>query len=275
MKTILACLTSKEHTEDVLSAAIPLARRATSHLIGMHTLESLAVYPSVVVHLPQTVYTNFAASQRARSDAIRTIFEDRLAAESFAGEWREVASESMTGADRMVEAAQTSDLVIMAQADETTDPADLYHAQEHVIRRSGRPVLHVPTGYRGMDLGKSVVIGWSPTREAARAVHDALPLLQPGAKVSIVTVAQDDDQRYGGATELARAIDRHGMMAEVVRRTAHRPDIDVILKQEALQRGADLVVTGAFGHSRLYDFVIGAVTLDLMREAAVPVLFSR
>ena len=196
-------------------------------------------------------------------------------AEDFVSEWREVHAESMTASDRMIEAAQTSDLVIMAQSDATVDRADQHLAQEQVIRRSGRPVLHVPNGYRAEEMGKSVVIGWSPTREAARAVHDALPLIAKGADVAIVVVHEAADGQYSGSTELARALDRHGIEAEVVPRTARKADIAEMLEQEALERGADLIVTGAFGHSRLYDFVIGAVTLDLMQRAKVPVLFSR
>ena len=74
---------------------------------------------------------------------------------------------------------------------------------------------------------------------------------------------------------MAAALDRHGFKAEVVQRSKSSAKVTEILEREALERGADLIVTGAFGHSRIYDFVIGAVTLDLMRTAKVPVLFSR
>lgn len=275
MKTILACLTTEEHTPDILAAAVPLARRKNSHLIGLHTLEALAIYPGIWMHVPDDIYAQFSDSQEEMSDAIRDVFEARLRAEDIPWEWRSVKAQSMTASDRMVDAARTSDLVIMAQADESADRADHYHAQEHVIRQSGRPVLHVPRGYRGEQIGSSVVIGWSLTREAGRAAHDALQLMEPGSKAWIVTVAQGESRAYDGATELARALDRHGIEAEVVQRTAEKPHIAEMLQTEAMERGADLIVTGAFGHSRLYDFVIGAVTLELMRDASVPLLFSR
>jgi len=275
MKTILACLTTQDHAPDILAAAVPLSRRKNSHLIGLHTLEALAIYPGIWMHVPDDIYTQFSDSQEEMSDAIREIFESRLRAEDFAWEWRSVKAQSMTASDRIVDAARTSDLVIMSQADETTDRADQYHAQEHVIRQSGRPVLHVPRGYRGETTGSSVVIGWSPSREAARAVHDALSLMEPGSKAWIVTVAQGESRSYDGATDLARALDRHGIEAEVVQRTAEKPHVAGVLQAEAMERGADLIVTGAFGHSRLYDFVVGAVTLELMRDAKVPILFSR
>jgi nucleotide-binding universal stress UspA family protein len=175
----------------------------------------------------------------------------------------------------MVDAALTCDLVIMAQAETDVGNAVEYHAQEHVIRRSGRPVLHIPSDYSADTIGKKVVIGWSPTREAARAVHDALPLISPGAEVKVVTIGPGASAEGGGAMDLARALDRHGFETEVVERIATRDRIAEELDEMAFEAGADLIVTGAFGHSRLYDFVIGAVTLDLMQHARLPVLFSR
>ena len=74
---------------------------------------------------------------------------------------------------------------------------------------------------------------------------------------------------------LSRALDRHGFKTEVVARTASRGQVAEELEEIAFEADADLIVTGAFGHSRLYDFVIGAVTLDLMRNSRLPVLFSR
>lgn len=275
MKTILACLTTEAHADDILAAAIPLARRNMAHLTGLHTTEALVVYPGVAMHVPDTAYSTFEASQRGISEAIEAMFHKRVKAEDFASEWRCMKAQSMTAADRMVEVARTSDLVIMAQADATTDRVDQHHAQEHVIRNSGRPVLHVPDGYRGTEIGQSVVIGWSPSREAARAVHDAIPLMAEGAKVAVVSVTSGDTSQAAEATQLARALDRHGLSVEVVERHAAKPEIAEILEREALERGADLIVTGAFGHSRVYDFVVGAVTLELMRSATIPVLFSR
>lgn len=273
MKTILSCLTTEEHADDILSAAVPLARRNMAHLIGFHTTETPVMYPGVYMHIPHSVHSSFESSQQEISKAIQSAFEDRVKNEDFVSEWRCERAQTMTAADRMVEAARTVDLVIMAQADATVDRADQHHAQEHVIRHSGRPVLHVPAKYRGEEIGRSVVIGWSPTREATRAAHDALPLLMEGAEVAIVSVSHDSE--VAGASELARMFDRHGFKAEVVERHPGQSGIAEVLEREALERGSDLIVTGAFGHSRVYDFVVGAVTLELMRSAAVPVLFSR
>ena len=225
MKTLIACLNSADHAKDVLHAAVPIARRHDSHLIGLHTIEMLTFYPGVSVHIPVDIYTNFESAQEEDASAIKAIFDEMTQAEDFQREWRTVKSPSLEAADRIAEAAYTADLVVMAQGETNVDQSNQFHAQEHVIRRSGRPVLHVPAGYDGDGVGKKVVIGWSPTRETARAVHDALPLLSPGAEVVVATVAHGAAAGYEGATELARALDRHGFKAEVAQRTASRGQI--------------------------------------------------
>ena len=275
MKTILACLIGVDHAEDVLSAAVDVARRTNGHLIGMHPMESLAVNPSVAVHMPDIVVSGFRASREQTASATKALFERHTRAAEPVAEWRAVETETATAARRLVETALACDLVVMARGDMGADGYERHDVHENVIRRAGRPVLLVPRGYRGGDVGSDVVIGWSPTREAARAVHDAVPLMRDGARASIVTITRDGDPTEDGALDLAAALDRHGISAEVVRRAAGRSGIADALRQEALERGADLIVTGAFGHSRFHDFVVGAVTLDLMNKADVPVLFSR
>lgn len=273
MKTLLAYLSSKDNADDVLAAAIPLARRVTGHLIGLHIYEPLAPYPGLSFGAPDMLYADFTEQQSQAAKALKEVFEARVHAEDFVSEWRELRAQSMAGSDLLVEAAQTCDISIVAQADAIGDHSHGRYVQEQLIRRSGRPVLYVPKGYQGDEIGKSVVIGWSPTREAARAAHDAIPLMAGGGKAWIVAVK--DGAGDQGAMELAQALDRHGIEAEVVLRAARQQDIANVLEREAMERGADLIVTGAFGHSRLYDFVIGAVTLDLMQTSTYPVLFSR
>ncbi len=275
MKTILACLDTPNQAKDTLHNALPIARKHGSHLIGLHVQDQVVFYPGVSVHVPSEIYTAFQVRQEENTDAVKAEFDDLTSTASFPCEWRSVKAISPDRADRYVDAAHTTDMVIVAQSKTDLDQSAQYHAQEHLIRRSGRPVLHVPAGYSGDGLGKTVVVGWSPTRETARAVHDMLPLLESGAEVIVATVSKGASEGYEGATELARALDRHGFKADVIHRTMTHTNIAEELDSLAFERGADLIVTGAFGHSRLYDFVIGAVTLDLMRHARLPVLFSR
>lgn len=276
LKTLLVCLMNREHADAVLAAAVPLARAHGAHLVGLHTKEALLVYPGIAMHVPNTAYHAIRQSQREQAEAIEAIFRSHTQREEFPSEWRLLQAESESAADRMIECAHAADLVVMPKDDPEVTRGDQYDAQARVIREGGRPVLVVPPDYGGGVLGQRVVLGWADTREAARAAHDLLALTAPGSQVNILRVDRDDRDELADhdAIDLAAMYDRHGLEARVVhRRPAGRGPAQALLNH-AEEHEADLLVTGAFGHSRAYDFLFGGVTDYLLKNAELPVLFS-
>lgn len=276
IKTILVCLTSEEAAETVLKPAVALARQHGAHLIGIHTLEALVVYPGIAMHVPGDAHAIFNQSQDDHAKAIEKIFEKYTKNEDFVSEWRLSNTYSTSAADRIIENAHAADLVIVAQADKENDRVDQYHLQDRLIRESGRPVMVIPPEYDGEAFGKTVLVGWSDTASAVRAAHDAQALMEEGAQVHILRVSSRgvDEMRDFAANDMAASMARHGLKTNVIHRTSESGGVSEMLMKEALDQGADLIVTGAFGHSRFYDFVIGAVTRDLLKVAPLPVLFS-
>lgn len=277
LKTILVCLTAKETADELLAAAVPLARAHGAHLIGLHTLEALMVYPGIAMHVPDPINSQFTKNQLAEAAAIEAVFVKHTKPEEFISEWRSLRTESTTAADRMVESARAADLVIMAHENREWDRADQAHAQDLVIRNSGRPVVVLPNGYSGPEIGNSAVLGWSETREATRAAHDLIRICQPGAKVNIVSVGAPmaEELKDFPANAIAEMMARHGLLPTVTHRPKDGLSVAEVLNQQAFEVGADMIATGAFGHSKSYDFVIGAATYELLREAQLPVLFSK
>jgi nucleotide-binding universal stress UspA family protein len=259
-----------------MGAACALARRHGAHLIGLHTIEALMVYPAVAMHIPDAVYETYGASQLEASAALKTLFERHTHAEDFVSEWRLLKSDTETAADRIVESARSVDVVMMAAAAPDRPTA---HSQllETVIRTSGRPVIAVPPGYEADSLGQTVLIGWNASREAARAAHDALALMDRGDTAHILRVddSKHDPAEDSTSTDLAAAFARHGIETTLVRKTWQQPGVAALMNKEAFEKGADLIAIGAFGHSRAYDFVIGAASRELLRDCRLPVLFSR
>jgi nucleotide-binding universal stress UspA family protein len=107
-------------------------------------------------------------------------------------------------------------------------------------------------------------------------VHDALPLLRPGARVRLLAVGRPrrSGERDDAMTDMARALSRHGFEVDVAR-CERQGTISETLSREAFERGADMLVIGAYGHSRAYDLVLGAVTTELLGSARLPVLAAR
>ena len=276
IRTILVCLTTHKCAERLTPVACELARRFGAHLIGIHTMPALSVYPGVDIYLPPEQATRFHRHQREMTDAIRAVFEKAVAREDFVAEWREPQARAASASHRLVEHARCADLVIMAQADPDEERVDQRPIQRDVIQQAGRPVLMVPFAGTFPTVGTKILVGWSATREATRAVHDALPFMV-GSKVRLMWVSGDERERdYLDITahEMAAAIHRHGGTVEVDGYVEPQIAVGDVLLNEAFERGADMIVTGAYGHSRFYDFVIGAVTTHLLRHMTVPVLFS-
>ncbi|WP_037230347.1 universal stress protein [Roseobacter sp. GAI101] len=276
-KTILVCLTTPENTETLLKVAVPLARKHGAHLIGLHTVEALLVYPGIAMHIPEPAFATFNASQKQESEAIKEVFTKHTKIEDFVSEFRLIRAEAVSAVERMVECARAADLVIMSHEDKEHDRYDQRHAQVQVIRESGRPVVVVPLNYDGPEIGTNLLLGWSDTREAARAAHDMVGLADEGATLTVLRVvkAQQDALKDGDAIDMVEMFARHGLKPTLEYREPMGTSIAEVLNKAAFELGADLIATGAFGHSRTYDFVLGATTHALLRDQKVPILFSK
>jgi nucleotide-binding universal stress UspA family protein len=165
-------------------------------------------------------------------------------------------------------------LVVLGQDDPEGENAGVLEA---VLFDSGRPVLAIPFAGKFTTIGKRVLVGWNASREASRAVHDALPLL---AKAESTTVFLANPKRGLGAhgdepgADIARHLARHGLKVDVAKAAADDVSDSTLLLNHASDMGADLLVMGAYGHSRLREFILGGVTRSLLREMTVPVLLS-
>ena len=154
------------------------------------------------------------------------------------------------------------------------DPAKTEATEEAVLLRSGRPCIFLPPATQKAPRFDSILIGWKNTREAARAVADALPLLQKADRVDVIEVAEQvSPPASAPGVDIGRYLSRHGVNAEI-RTAASAPDTGTALLREAKATAADLIVIGGYGHSRLREWVLGGATRELLSNAPVPVFIS-
>jgi len=185
----------------------------------------------------------------------------------------ETASTARIGA-LMAEYARLKDLTIVPISTDDDDVNEWY--AETIAFRSGRPVLVVPENLAqpGFKLD-SVAVAWDYSRTAARAVADAIPLLQRAKSVRIVTVTHEKVFDASRATyELATHLSRHGVSVTVDEIDAAGRDIGTVLTQFVVANKIDLLVMGAYGHSRLREFILGGATKSMMAKPPVPVFLS-
>lgn len=277
VRTILACLLDAESARPLSQAGSILARRFGGHLTGLHVMEAMPVYSGAGLYVPAPIIEPYNAGQTERAAAVEAAFRAAVDGHDHATEWRLVRADWTTTDAALVESARAADLVLMARV--AQGPTFRAHRalQDDVIRAAGRPVLVIPGGAVPETFGRRVLVGWSATREAARAVHDMLPLLEDDAEVTLLRIGSGgaDEMTDATSNDLAAAIARHGAHVTVAHRHQGSHSVAQLLVREAVEIGADMVVTGAFGHSRAYDFVIGAATRELLAEAPLPVLYSK
>jgi nucleotide-binding universal stress UspA family protein len=172
--------------------------------------------------------------------------------------------------------ARCADLVIVGQQQRhgryddlrTLDPAG-------VLLKLGRPALLVAPGIASLRVDH-VVVAWKDTREARRAVLDALPFLRAAKRVSVVEVCDRDENENASAriNDVARYLKRHKVNADP-RPLLHRDRSDANhLFQFALDEGADLLVAGAYGHSRLGEWIFGGMTREILASSPFCCLLS-
>jgi nucleotide-binding universal stress UspA family protein len=148
-------------------------------------------------------------------------------------------------------------------------------ALDRALLDSGAPMLILPPDWTGAKVGEAVVIAWNGGREALRAVHDAMPFLEKARKVTVFCFSSRPSDLRASAVLLVEHLEQHGVAARISDWT-NTGDLTAI---EALfasldTQDADLIVAGAFGHSRLYEGLFGGVSLDLLRQQSLPVLMS-
>jgi nucleotide-binding universal stress UspA family protein len=149
-------------------------------------------------------------------------------------------------------------------------------ALDRALLESGAPVLILPPDWTPGPIGDNIVIAWNAGREALRAVHDAMPLLERAKKVTLFAFSSRPSALRKSAQMLTDHLAAHGVKAEHISDWTNTGDLTAV---EALfasldTQDADLIVAGAFGHSRLYEGLFGGVTMDLMHQQSLPVLMS-
>lgn len=183
------------------------------------------------------------------------------------GQWR---SSNDLEESFVIQQAQTADLVIVGQR----DPGQTVGlGPEEVIVASGRPVLVVPHATASERVGDTVLIAWNGSREATRAVHDALPLLERSESVVVLSARSDPAQDTDGRS-LAYDLAQRGIRARAETVDAGKRAISPAVLAKAAEFGADLIVMGAYSRSPLGEFFRGGMTDAMLRDMSVPVLMA-
>jgi nucleotide-binding universal stress UspA family protein len=277
IKDLLVHLDPSPAAQARLAAALALAERFGAQVTALCLIAEPFLRGVAGLHAPADIVREHVAQAAAEATAV-------LAAAQAAAAQHQVRLRPLqeTGSlDRLpallARDARNSDLVLVGQPDPKTGSSDEALLVEAAFLETGRPALLLPqAGARAMP-PRRIIIAWDASREASRAVHDALPLLRLAEEVVVLVVdAQSLGTRLGRqpGSGVAAHLAEHAVKVRVERVESDRRGLGELILAQAEEKGADLLVMGGYGHSRFREMLVGGVTRHVIEHATLPVMLS-
>jgi len=277
LKDLLVLVDRGAPSRQRLEFAFAVAQRFTAHVTA------LALVPEPFLPTPVGVYIPAELVRRQLEEAEREADLMLAAAQEAAGKRAVPLATGRITAPvaelpmKFARMARHADLCVVGQPGDEAGDVEPWQLAEAAFMDSGRPALIVPFIGAGPDPPRRILVAWNGSREAARAVHDALPFLQSAEQTTVLIV---DPQNLGSqvgdqpGADLAAHLARHGVWIEVKAVSGGGLAAGDAILAQAADDSADLLVMGGYGHSRLREFVFGGATRQLLAQMTLPVLLS-
>lgn len=271
IRDIVVHLTGSDEDAIRLAYTAGMARAFTAHLTGLqvHVLPEILEItdPSGSAFLRDLI-----AKSNKEAERVTARLTEQLSALGSHAELRRLDVYPGQIGNALAAESRTADIFVGTRP--YGDPAKSAHIEEAVLFRSGRGCLFLPPQIKSEATYRTVLVGWKNTREAARAVAEAVPLLQQARNV-IVALVEEPGYSHGSepGADIGRYLGRHGIKPEI-RMITTSPVPGSALLHEADACGASLLVMGAYGHSRLQEIILGGATRDVLTNATIPVLMA-
>jgi nucleotide-binding universal stress UspA family protein len=261
--------------------AVALAQRWDAHLVGVHIVfTSAALHPrdsyaigekaiqQVIAHEKEIRAGDQEVAFQIGDQFVDLCSRSDVSCEFRGISWRQPAEDAILN-------ALHSDLVIVGHPQPNGLPGDM--SLETIFLASGAPLVVLPNAWHGKAIGDKVLVAWNASREARRAVSDALSFLVAAKAVTILLVDPDKGHRHGEepGADIALQLARHGARVDVDRVTSNGVSVAQVILGYARESRSDLLVFGAYSHARLKQRLLGGTTRTLLAQMPVPALVSR
>ncbi len=269
---ILVYIDDTETNVQTMTAAQRLATQLNAHLTTVYIVPPVytPVYIGIEAAIPASVVAQLDVWLRKNADEAKEQYEKTVDINSGKKTWLSLDGDRISTIKHVV---KNYDLMVIGQPGQDDKNPEKAQIVNNIVLESGRPVIIIPNQYEKDSFGKRVMVAWNGKREAARAVHDALPFLTQAESVNIVSVNASKDIDIPCA-DIAVHLARHGVNVETEK--SHTKSFsagDEIMKL-ATTYGADMLVMGAYGHSRFREQILGGATKHVLSHMTVPVLMS-
>ena len=277
IKDIVVNLSVRKGGNSTGDYAVSVASALEAHVAGVAFVYDLSIPMSELGYNPRGA-TDITDELRRENEAAAKAAIDRFAAATaragVSAEPRMLSARTGNAGVQFSRIARRFDLAVVGQTDPKGSAAEAI-ISENTLFESGGPVIVVPYIHKAQFKLDRVMVCWDGSRPAARAIADAMPLLERAGNIEVVIIANErgkQDQIEGA--DMGQHLARHGLKVEVNRIMRTNLDVANVLLSHSADSDANFIVMGGYGHSRLREFVLGGVTRTMLHSMTVPVLMS-
>lgn len=273
-RDLLLEIDDRETARQRIDYAIRLSRRFGAHLTGLYLIPAFAPPPAVGAYMTEDMEARILAGETERAETALSGLRRAAETEGIELETRTDKGPQHEHARLLSLHGRYADLIIIGQPDdkastEGLDPGD-------VVLAAGAPVMIVPHIGAPSTTAEKITIAWNASRESARAVRDAMPLLEHAKSVNIVCFQPEKASGHGElpGADIALHLSRHDIQVDVQILEGEGIDVGNAILSHLADRDSDLLVMGGYGHSRLREAILGGATRTILQSMTVPVLMA-
>lgn len=268
IKDILLYLDNDDDCENRIRSTAKLSKQLGAHVAGLYITRMLQVHPYPYTYLPAAAFETMATDAEKKRAEMETLFSDLCAAEGVTGEFRSINSQLSIGISNQ---SRYADLLVLPRRPRGDSHFNFDFQLAEILPVSACPVLVLPNDIEAMvKLPKRVMLGWNGSHESARALSSALPMLSEVEKIDVVSVSEDETK----AADIGRHLARHGIDVNVHLVEGSHFNAGSTLMNQAVSLESEMIVMGAYGHSRFREHLLGGATKYMLDNATLPVLYS-
>jgi nucleotide-binding universal stress UspA family protein len=286
-KDILVLCDAGEDNDSRMVTAFSLAKNFGAQVTGVH----LTPFPSQGSLYPPYVANSAAAliditskhtnnlketleKITSNTNNLKASFEMMASKMNISCDWKDMGNSNI---HYIIDIARSTDLVIVPQSYSQYGEYEPKRFNDYFTTHLGRPLLVVPDLKKVFNSFKKVIIAWNESKEATRAVHDALPFLEFSENIEVISIAKNEKEEKKSmirCNDLRTHLSHHGLDVEVLLLARSSKGVGHTLIQHALEYDADLIVMGAYGHSRIKEVILGGTTKYLLDQTKIPLFLS-
>ncbi len=276
IKDLLVAYDGNDASEKAVQLAVQMSWKYDAAITGVHVFRTETYESHIRRWIPDDVLERMKDAELGAERTIESGFRDQLAEAGYEGDAKWITTQGQANI-LLPRFARYFDLMLIGQFTSAWGNERRTVQPEELVTRAGKPVIVVPKGLEVRPFKEEAVMSWDGSRSAARALSDAMQILETKKRLDVVTV--DTDGKAGTAAlppeiDIIAHLERHGINAKAVRLTSTGQSVGQLVLDYCAETAPDMLVMGAFGRGKLGDMLFGGVTRHILQNMTVPVLIS-